>query len=62
VEKIGHRGVHPASLPQDWTPILKEECDKVGIDFFTSPYDYESIEHVDPYIPAYKSAPVKLTG
>ncbi len=43
-----------ASLPQDWTPILKEECDKVGIDFFTSPYDYESIEHVDPYIPAYK--------
>ncbi len=43
-----------ASLPQDWTPILKEECDKVGIDFFTSPYDYDSIEHVDPYVPAYK--------
>jgi N-acetylneuraminate synthase len=44
-----------ASLPQDWTPILKEECDKVGIHFFTSPYDYDSIEHVDPYIPAYKA-------
>ncbi|MEJ5224631.1 MAG: N-acetylneuraminate synthase family protein [Anaerolineales bacterium] len=43
-----------ASLPQDWTPILKEECDKVGIDFFTSPYDYDSVEHVDPYVPAYK--------
>lgn len=43
-----------ASLPQDWTPILKEECDKVGIDFFTSPYDYDSIEHVNPYIPAFK--------
>lgn len=43
-----------ASLPQDWTPLLKEECDKAGIDFFTSPYDYDSIEHVDPYIPAYK--------
>lgn len=43
-----------ASVSRDWTPILKEECDKVGIDFFTSPYDYESIEHVDPYIPAYK--------
>jgi sialic acid synthase SpsE len=43
-----------ASLPQDWTPILKEECDRVGIDFFTSPYDYDSIEHVDPYVPAYK--------
>lgn len=43
-----------ASVSQSWTPILKEECDKVGIDFFTSPYDYDSIEHVDPYIPAYK--------
>lgn len=43
-----------ASLPQNWTPILKEECDKIGIDFFTSPYDYDSIEHVDPYVPAYK--------
>jgi sialic acid synthase SpsE len=43
-----------ASVSWDWTPILKEECDKVGIDFFTSPYDYDSIEHVDPYVPAFK--------
>jgi N-acetylneuraminate synthase len=44
-----------ASVSQSWTPILKEECDKVGIDFFTSPYDYDSIEHVNPYIPAFKA-------
>lgn len=43
-----------ASVSWDWTPILKEECDRVGIDFFTSPYDFDSIEHVDPYVPAYK--------
>ena len=43
-----------ASVSWNWTPILKEECDKVGIDFFTSPYDYDSIEHVNPYIPAFK--------
>ncbi|MGC8855712.1 MAG: N-acetylneuraminate synthase family protein [Anaerolineae bacterium] len=43
-----------ASIPFEWTPILKEECDKVGIDYFTSPYDSEAIEYVDPYIPAYK--------
>ena len=43
-----------ASVSWKWTPILREECDKVGVDFFTSPYDYDSIEHVDPYIPAYK--------
>jgi len=43
-----------ASIPLEWTPILKEECDKVGIHYFTSPYDYEAIEYVEPYIPAYK--------
>ena len=43
-----------ASIPTNWTPILKEECDKVGIEYFTSPYDFESIEEVDPYLPAYK--------
>jgi N-acetylneuraminate synthase len=43
-----------ASVSWNWTPLLKEECDRVGIDFFTSPYDYDSIEHVNPYIPAFK--------
>jgi sialic acid synthase SpsE len=43
-----------ASTPVDWTPILKKECDKVGIDYFTSPYDYESIENVEPYVPVFK--------
>jgi sialic acid synthase SpsE len=43
-----------ASVSWDWTPVLKEECDCFGIDFLTSPYDYESIEHVDAFIPAFK--------
>ncbi len=43
-----------ASLPFDWTPALKAECDRVGIHYFTSPYDYEAIEYVDPYVPAFK--------
>lgn len=43
-----------ASIPTNWTPILAEECEKVGIDYFTSPYDFESIEEVDAYLPAYK--------
>ncbi len=44
-----------ASVSWDWTPTLKEECDRIGIHFFTSPYDYASIEHVDPYVPAFKA-------
>lgn len=42
------------SVSQDWTPILKAECDKVGIDYFSSPYDFESVEHIDPYVDVYK--------
>ena len=43
-----------ASVSFDWTPILKEECDKLGIDYFSSPYDFEAIDMLDPYVPAYK--------
>src|SRR4030066_424475 len=31
-----------ASIPFDWTPVLKAECDRVGIDYFSSPYDFEA--------------------
>ena len=43
-----------ASLNQDWTPILKETCDKAGITFLTSPYSYELVDKVDSYLSAYK--------
>ncbi len=43
-----------ASIPFDWTPILKEECDKVGLDYFSSPYDFEAVDSVDPYVEAHK--------
>lgn len=43
-----------ASIPFEWTPILKEECDKVGIHYFSSPYDFEATDFLDPYVPAYK--------
>ena len=43
-----------ASLDQDWTPILKETCDKAGITFFTSPYSFEIVDKVDYFLSAYK--------
>jgi len=43
-----------ASLPFDWTLKLKQKCDKVGIEYFTSPYDFDSIDHVDPFVSVYK--------
>ena len=43
-----------ASIPFEWTPILKTACDQVGIDYFSSPYDFEAIDMLDDYVPAYK--------
>ena len=43
-----------ASLNLNWTKILRKECDKVGIDFFTSPYSLELVDHVNNYVQAYK--------
>ena len=40
-----------ASIPFEWTPILKEECDKAGIDYFSSPYDFEAIDMLDALRP-----------
>jgi sialic acid synthase SpsE len=43
-----------ASIPFEWTPILKQECDLAGIDYFSSPYDFDAIDMLNPYVPAYK--------
>lgn len=43
-----------ASVSFDWTPILKGECDKVGIDYFSSPYDFGAVDMLEPFVPAYK--------
>lgn len=43
-----------ASVSSEWTEPLKETCDKAGIAFFTSPYALDIVNHIDPYVPAFK--------
>jgi sialic acid synthase SpsE len=43
-----------ASIPYDWTEILKKKCNEVDIEYFTSAYDFDSVDHVDPYLRVYK--------
>jgi N-acetylneuraminate synthase len=43
-----------ASISFDWTPELKKTCDEVGIDYFSSPYDFEAIDRLNAYMAAYK--------
>lgn len=43
-----------ASIPDDWTIALKEECDKAGIHYATSPYDAASVDLALPWTTFYK--------
>ncbi len=43
-----------ASLPWEWTPILKQECEDCGIDYFSAPYDLEAVDMLDPYVDLFK--------
>ena len=43
-----------ATLPWEWTGVLKAECDAVGIEYFSTPYDFEAVDMLDPYVSMYK--------
>ena len=43
-----------ASIPLEWTPILKKECHKANIDYFTSPYDIKMLKYLSDYVCAWK--------
>lgn len=43
-----------ATVSLDWTAALIETCEAANITFFTSPYDFDLVDQIDPYVPAYK--------
>ncbi|HKV27018.1 MAG TPA: N-acetylneuraminate synthase family protein [Candidatus Acidoferrales bacterium] len=43
-----------ASLPWEWTADLKACCDDQGIDFFSTPYDFEAVNMLHPYVRVFK--------
>jgi N-acetylneuraminate synthase len=50
-----------ASIPMQWSEELKALCDEVGIDYFSSPYDFEAIDMLDAMVPAYKIGSGEIT-
>ncbi|USK69966.1 N-acetylneuraminate synthase family protein [Peribacillus asahii] len=39
---------------RDWNLELIEEAKKAEINFFTTPYDFEAVDEINEYLPAYK--------
>jgi sialic acid synthase SpsE len=60
-EKPVYEVYQQASVPFDWTEELKACCDAEGIDYFSSPYDFEAIDRLEPYMPAYKIGSGEIT-
>jgi len=50
-----------ASLDLAWTPVLREECERAGIEYFTAPYSLEILDAVDPYVRLYKIGSGEIT-
>jgi N-acetylneuraminate synthase len=60
-EKPVHDVYADASLELEWTPILREECERAGIEYFTSPYSLEIVDAVDPDVRLYKIGSGEIT-
>lgn len=43
-----------AQVPLNWTKIIKKRCDQIGIDFFSTPYDLDMVDFLNPYVKAFK--------
>ena len=43
-----------AEVPTSWTKPLKEYCDSIDIDFFSTPYDLDMVSHLNQYVSCYK--------
>lgn len=43
-----------ASLPWEWTEHLARHANSIGIEFMSAPYDLEAVDHLDPFVNAYK--------
>ncbi len=42
------------TVPDQWTRELKQHCDKVGIEYMSSPYDEAAVEQINPSVNCYK--------
>jgi len=53
-EKSVYEIYQEASVPDEWSELLKIKCDSVGIEYMTSPYDFESVDWADSFVNCFK--------
>lgn len=53
-DKSIYKTYKDAEVPVDWTAKLKNYSDEIEIDFLSTPYDLDMVDHLAPYVAAYK--------
>ena len=43
-----------AEVPRSWTEELREYCDEIDVTFFTTPYDLDTVDYINSFVPAFK--------
>lgn len=53
--------IREMEMPDEWIPRLAEYCCTQGIAFLSTPFDEQSADLLEPYVPAYKVASYEMT-
>ena len=60
--KTLHRLYEDAYTPWEWQPELQKVANEIGLDFFSSPFDFSSVDFLEKMnVPAYKIASFEIT-
>lgn len=56
-----HEALAALEMPIDWIEELAEVSDRSGLIFLCTPFDEDTVDQIDPYVPAFKVASYELT-
>jgi N-acetylneuraminate synthase len=54
--------IRDLEMPLDWIPRLAATCAARGLHFLCTPFDFQSADAMDPYVPAFKIASYDMTN
>jgi len=53
--------IQEMETPDEWVPTLADRCKTRGVAFLSSPFDEDSADLLNPYVPAFKIASYEMT-
>ncbi len=59
-EKNTYDLIKSIETPREWIGKLAEYCKGKNIDFLASPFDFQAVDDIDPYVPAFKIASFEI--